>query len=105
MTMKKILIVDDELNVCELVKALIHYDELGLELAGTANSCEEALGLIKEHEPEIIVSDIKLPRYSGLDLVDMVSQLGIKSHFVLISGHKNFQYAYDQRMRPYKLPT
>ena len=89
--MIKILIVDDELNVCELVKALVHYDELGLELAGTANSFEEAMEVIRRERPEIIISDIKLPRASGLDLVDTVAKLGINSHFVLISGHKNFQ--------------
>ncbi len=93
--MSKVLIVDDELYVCELVRHLIHWAELGLQSAGIAHLAEEAVELIRCERPEIIISDIKMPGCSGFDLIGLARELVPNCNFILISGHKNFQYAHD----------
>jgi len=93
--MSKVLIVDDELYVCELVRHLIHWEALGLQSAGTAHSANEAVELIRRERPEIIISDIKMPGCSGFDLIGLARELVPNCNFILISGHKNFQYAHD----------
>ncbi len=93
--MSKVLIVDDEIYVCELVRRLIHWEELGLQPAGIAHSASEAARLIEQHQPEIIISDIKMPGGSGFDLIGLARALVPDCNFILISGHKNFQYAHD----------
>lgn len=93
--MAKVLIVDDEIYVCELVKHLIHWEALGLEPAGIAYSADDAISLIQEQQPEIIISDIKMPGQSGFDLISITREINPDCNFILISGHKNFEYAHD----------
>ena len=90
----KAIIADDERYVCELLKCLIDWESLGFEITGVAHDGESAYRLICETQPDIAVIDIKMPGYDGLNVVKRVFDKNLNVSFLLISGHKNFEYAH-----------
>lgn len=92
--MYKVLIADDEHLVCAKLKKLIHWEELGLELLDTASDGVHAWEIIQSEKPEIVITDIRMPGVDGLELAKRASEHRIGSHFVLISGHTEFSYAF-----------
>lgn len=92
---QKIIIADDEVLICGMLMKLIRFDELGLELAGTANDGETLLKQILELCPDIVVTDISMPKLDGLEVIRRVRELGIRCEFVVISGYRQFDYAYN----------
>ena len=88
-----ILIVDDEFRIGQLIRRLIHFEELGLELIDVFDDSEKALGAILLHHPDVVISDIKMPGMDGLELVRRTQEAGIASRFVFVSGFREFEYA------------
>ena len=63
--MCRVLIADDEPKVLLLIKNLIEWDELGLELVATANDGMSALSAIADYRPDIVITDIRMPGCDG----------------------------------------
>ena len=91
--MLKVIIADDEARVCSLIKMLIDWEGLGLTLSGTAASGIEALELIEQCEPDILITDIRMPGCSGLELIEKAKQLLPQLEIIIISGYAHFEYA------------
>lgn len=89
----KIIVLDDEKRVCDLVCALVLWDELNLELAGTANDGAKGLQLIKEVNPDIVITDIRMPSMDGLELIEKAKDFNPNLQFIIISGYRQFDYA------------
>lgn len=90
-----ILIVDDELNICNLILQLVPWKELNLEVIGTARNGLQAYDIITQKQPAIIITDIKMPGMDGLELIKKTVDAGIPSNFIIISGYKDFEYAHS----------
>ena len=67
------VIIDDEPMIREVVRALGHWDELGIEVVGEAADGEAGLELINQLEPDIVITDVKMPRLGGLSLAERLS--------------------------------
>lgn len=91
--MLKVLIADDEEKICQLIEKLIDWQSLGMEIAGVANNGIEAFEKIGTLAPDVVVTDIRMPGYDGLDLVKKTRELGLGVEFVIISGYRHFEYA------------
>jgi len=91
----KVLICDDEKMVCELIMRLIDWNSLDMSIVGIVHNGFEALELIKEMQPDIVITDIKMPEMDGLELVRNAAEKGYSNKFIIISGHKQFDYAYN----------
>ena len=91
--MLKVLIADDEYKVGFLVKKLIDWDKLNLEFAGLVQDGMTAYEKICECAPDIVITDIRMPVLSGLELIKKVIDEGRSVHFIVISGYKYFEYA------------
>lgn len=91
--MLKILIVDDEKIVLNGLKKLVDWEELGLTICGTASDGQEALTKILEFQPEIVLLDISMPTFDGLDVIKFSRKMGFKGHFIILSGFTKFEYA------------
>ena len=63
--MLKVLICDDEMSICRLIVRLIRWEELGLTLIGTAHNGRDALELIVNKVPDIVLTDIRMPIVRG----------------------------------------
>ena len=91
--MYRVIIADDEPKVALLIKNLIHWDALGLQLLATAHDGISALALIEEHQPDIVITDIRMPGYDGIELIERAKRLNPDIDFIIISGYRHFDYA------------
>lgn len=65
--MLNVIIVDDEVGIISLIKSLIDYTRFSIEVIGTAGNGEEALKLIREKHPNVVITDIKMSGMNGID--------------------------------------
>lgn len=93
--MYKVIIADDEPKVAQLVKNLIQWEDLGLEHVATAQDGIAALELIKEHRPDIVITDIRMPGYDGIQLIKYAKEIDPGIDFIIISGYQHFDYAHN----------
>jgi len=91
--MIKAIIADDEIRVCQLIKNLIDWDEIGIEIVGEADNGISAYDLICNKNPDIVITDIRMPGLDGLALIKKTREIKPKTSFIIISGHKQFEYA------------
>lgn len=89
----KVLVADDEKRVCALICALIDWEGLGMNLVGTAYDGLAALKMIETHQPDLLITDIRMPGIDGLELIRQARLLQGELQFIIISGHKQFDYA------------
>lgn len=92
--MYKIIIVDDEEMVCRLLLQLAHWDELNISVAAVCHDGWTALEKVKEIQPDIVLTDIRIPGLDGLQLINQAISSGCEAEFIVISGYKYFEYAY-----------
>ncbi len=92
--MLKVLIADDEKNICYMIQKLIPWADYGMEIIGLVHNGVDAVRVVEEQRPDIIISDIRMPGYDGLELVQKTHDLGVSADFVIISGYKQFEYAH-----------
>ena len=59
--MLKVLIADDEKKICRLIQMLVNWDELDMQLVGVANNGIDALKMVNEEKPDILITDICMP--------------------------------------------
>lgn len=91
--MLKVLIADDEKKVGLLVKNLIEWEKLGLEFMDIVQDGQTAYEVIMEKKPDIVITDIRMPSLSGLEMIQKVTETGQQVHFIVISGYRYFEYA------------
>lgn len=90
----RVLIVDDEFRIGMLIRKLIKWDEYDMEFVDAVDNGETAFQIIKEKRPDIVITDIRMPKLSGLDLICMTREISRDIKFVVISGYKEFEYAH-----------
>lgn len=90
--MYKLLIVDDEPLVQVGIKSMVNWAELNIELAGTAMNGQIALNMIAEQSPDIVITDLKMPVMSGLELIKSCrEQYGSeRPWFIILTSYEDF---------------
>lgn len=89
--MIKLLIVDDEPLVQIGIKSMLHWQDLGIEVCGTAMNGEVAFQMIEELSPDIVITDIKMPILNGLDLVKKSRDtFGSIPLFIVLTSYEEF---------------
>lgn len=91
----KLIIADDEPYICGMLEKLIDFDSLGLQLAACVNDGMTLLEKIEELRPDIVLTDISMPKKDGLEVIRLTRERGIVCRFIIISGYKQFEYAYN----------
>ncbi len=93
--MLKLLIVDDEAKICKVIRHLIVWEEMGVEVTGECRNVPEAIARIREEQPDIVITDIRMPGYNGIELIRQMKEAYPKIHFIIISGYSQFEYAHN----------
>ncbi|WP_163195159.1 response regulator [Clostridium thermarum] len=93
--MIKVIIADDEVKVCQLIENLIDWKELGLEIVGVAHDGITALSMAKRLRPKIVITDIRMPGYDGIELIRRVKEVDKDIGVIIISGYRHFDYAHN----------
>ncbi len=88
----KLLVVDDEKPIREKLKNNIDWEEEGYHIFAAADG-EEALDIIKEQEIDILVTDIQMPKLSGMNLIEKSRKINPELKIIVISGYAEFEYA------------
>lgn len=91
--MLKIMIVDDEEIICRSIAALITQEAPHLQLIGTCLDGVEAYHMILDETPDIVITDIRMPGISGLELIERIRRTSLHTHFIVLSGYGEFEYA------------
>lgn len=91
--MFKVLIVDDEIYVASLILKLIEWEQYNMEVIATADNGFTALELVQLHQPDIVIVDVKMPGCDGITFMQKVRDYNSNVRFIVISGHKRFDYA------------
>ena len=91
--MWKVIIADDEKLICRLIETLIDWKALDMEIVGKAENGLEALRMVKELRPHLLITDIRMPGCDGLDLIRQTRALSPEIEIVIISGYAHFEYA------------
>ena len=89
----RVIIADDERKILQLIKKLGHWEKLGIEIVDECHNGQEALESILRHRPDIVLSDIKMPVYDGIRLIEKTREQGLDTFFILLSGYRHFEYA------------
>lgn len=104
--MYKILIVDDEEIEREGMAEFIDWASFDVELQGTAQNGVEALEMIERKQPDIVLTDIKMPVMDGIELIRQVKERFPQIHFIVLSGYGEYEFtsqAMEQGIRHYLL--
>ena len=91
--MIKVLLVDDEIAIREGIRNSFPWEESGYTLVGEAPDGEIALPMIMDENPDIIITDIRMPFMDGLELCRQVKQRMPWVAIVILSGYDDFNYA------------
>lgn len=91
--MYKVLIVDDERIIREGIRNSLDWESYGLSVCGIAENGLEAYEIIKKYNPNIVITDIKMPGMDGLELISKVHQELPGIVFIILSGYGEFEFA------------
>ena len=91
--MYKLLIADDERVIRESISTLIDWKSLGIELIGLAKDGSDAYNMIIDECPDIVLTDIKMPGFTGIELIEKIRKINTLTQFVILSGYGEFEFA------------
>ncbi|WP_342571569.1 response regulator [Paenibacillus sp. FSL R5-0749] len=89
----KVLIVDDEYLIRNLLRMRIDWEQQGMTIIGEASDAEEALGQVELLRPDIVFTDIYMPRMDGIELSRILMERYPSLKIVVVTGHDEFEYA------------
>ena len=89
----KLIIADDEPRVCQLIENILPWRDYSIEISGKAYNGIDAFHLIQDKLPDIVITDIRMPGYNGITLIEKCSKINPDISFIIISGYRDFEYA------------
>ena len=89
----KVLLVDDEAEVIEVIEQRIQWDDLGFTVVGNATNGVKALELVEKLQPDVVITDIKMPYMDGLELSRRLNRDFQNIHIIIFTGFDEFEYA------------
>lgn len=92
MTMQKVLIVDDEPAAVDAMIQVIDWEEMGLSVCARAFNGKEGLENFRLHQPEIVLTDVKMPVMDGIEMSRQIKMESPDTVIILISGYNEFEY-------------
>ena len=113
--MLTVMIVDDDPLLCTAMRRKIEMidreNQLGIQETLIAHSAQEAWGILQEKSVDILISDIRMPYQTGLELADKVNEAFPEIQVVILSGHDDYEYmrsalrsgVVDYLLKPVKL--
>ena len=89
----KVLLVDDEEEAIEAIRLKLEWETLGFKVIGSANNGVKALELVERLQPDVVITDIKMPYMDGLELARNLNEAYQNIHIIIFNGFDEFEYA------------
>ncbi|HZG56231.1 response regulator [Paenibacillus sp.] len=107
----KLCVIDDIRSVIDMISTKIDWEAYGIEVAGTAINGQEGLELIRRVQPDIVMTDVRMPKLDGLEMMRRVLEALPHSKVIMLSGYSEFTYAqqairlgaYDFLQKPFSI--
>lgn len=91
--MYNVMLVDDEELVIKGLCDFVNWESMGYCITATANSVDEAVGKLDENQIDVILTDVKMPDKTGIDLLAAVKEKYKSTELIILSGYGEFEYA------------
>jgi len=91
--MYKVIVVEDETMVRRGIILTINWAALDCVIAGEAANGEEGASLAERLSPDIIVTDVKMPRMDGVEMITKLRKEGCRAKFIILTAYGDFKYA------------
>jgi DNA-binding NarL/FixJ family response regulator len=91
----RLLMVDDHQMVLQGIQAMLAHHHSEVQIVGTATTLDEAFSLAQRERPDIVLSDVRLGKDSGLDLCRRLKQADPSVHVVFLTVYDDEQYLYQ----------
>lgn len=88
-----LLVVDDEYFIVQSILRDLDFDALGITSVSTAFSVQQAQDVFAEKHIDILLTDVEMPRHSGLYLIEWANEQGYRPLSLILTGHPLFDYA------------
>jgi YesN/AraC family two-component response regulator len=89
----KVILVDDEYLIRNLIRIRIDWEKNGLEIVGEAKDAQEAIALLDTYKPDIAFTDICMPNTDGIEFSRIAFEKYPDIKIVIITGYDEFEYA------------
>lgn len=93
MELLKLVIVDDEPILLQGLLKTYDWNKMGFEVVGSAQSGEQAIRVIQEARPHVVLTDIRMKQVTGLMVMEEIQKMGIDCLFIILSAYRDFEYA------------
>ena len=93
MTVYTVIVADDEDELREAMCTMIPWEDYGFRLVGNASNGLDALQMVEQYEPDLLLTDIRMPFISGIELARQVREVRPATNIAFLSGFDDFEYA------------
>lgn len=91
--MIKLLICDDDEVILEGIEKCVDWNQYGIEVIATANHGKKALDILEKNHIDLLFTDVKMPYYTGLEVLKKAKEINPEIIAVMLSGYNDFEYA------------
>lgn len=91
--MIKVLVVEDEEMIRKGIVLTVNWEALDCKVVGEAANGLEGLEAVKRLNPELIITDIKMPQMDGIEMLQKLREMGNNTHVIILSAYDTFSYA------------
>ena len=91
--MFQVLLVDDKEAIVDGLEIIIDWESYGYEIAAKATSAKAAIDIVSKQKIDLVITDIRMPEMSGLDMINEMKDISKNIKFILLSGYTEFEYA------------
>lgn len=88
-----VLLVDDEEEVIQVIMKKLDWEKLGFTVVGYACNGVKALELVEEYQPDVVMTDIKMPYMNGMQLSSRIKTEFPTTKILIFTGFDEFEYA------------
>ncbi len=93
MELLKLVIVDDEPILLQGLLNTYDWEKMGFHVVGTAQSGEQAIRVIEEVKPHVVLTDIRMKQITGLMVMEEIQKTDLECVFIVLSAYRDFEYA------------
>ena len=93
--MLNVILVDDEKRIVEMIRHLVDWESMGFQVIDVAYNGPDAFALVEEKHPDVVIADVRMPGYDGIELIRRCHDAELYPHFIIVSGYRFFEYAHN----------
>lgn len=91
--MLKVLVVDDESVVRKGIVLGVDWASMGCVVVGEATNGEEGIAAVERYNPNLIITDVRMPRMDGIEMMFYLRKHGCRAHVIVLTAYSDFDYA------------